>query len=95
MSDWIKMLAENPDIPEDELFDWQCPNCNWEIDPGYLDNEEPFMGYAINYGDDMFIEEKDYATTNSWTDSFGAATWIEKWRCPECGTVWEFENCNF
>lgn len=94
MPDWIKILADK-DIIEGGQDDWCCPNCGWEIDPGYLDDEEPFMGYAVLYGYGMFIETRRYATTNNPYDSFGSATWIEKWRCPECGTIWEYENCNF
>lgn len=95
MANCIGVLAENLDVTEDELFYWQCPNCGWEVDYGYLYEEEPYMGYAILYGSDMFLGSKDHATTNNSNDPFGAATWIEIWRCPECGTVWEFEECNF
>ena len=86
------MLA---DIDEGDLDSWQCPNCGWEVDYGYLDDEEPYVGYAVIYGRDMLLGSSDYQTTNNPNDSFGAATWIEKWRCPKCGTVWEYENCNF
>lgn len=94
MSDWIKILADK-DITEGDQDDWFCPNCGWEIDYGYLDLEEPYMGYAVTFGTDVFLGSRDYAETCNPNDSFGAATWIEVWRCPECGTVWEFESCNF
>ncbi len=82
MTDWIKTLADKG-ISEGEQDDWYCPNCGWEVDESHYDDPGMFLG------------SRDYRLTTNPQQSMSAATWIEKWRCPECGTVWEYENCNF
>lgn len=81
MPDWIKILADI-DVDEGDLDSWQCPNCGWETDGGYYDDPS------------MCLEVGEFIPTTNLYHSFSAGTWMEKWRCPECGTVWEFENDN-
>lgn len=82
MPDWIKMLAEI-DVDEGDLDAWQCPNCGFGVDDNtYYDDP------------DMFLGSWDFQHTGNPELDFSTATWMEKWRCPECGTVWEFQNDN-
>lgn len=80
MPDLVKLLLE---LDEDDLDAWQCPNCGFGVDDmSYYDDE------------DMFLGSWDFEPTNNPEWAFSTATWMEKWRCPECRTVWEFENNN-
>jgi len=82
MPDLVKLLADI-DEPEANLDDWQCPNCGWEADDNtYYDDP------------DMFLGSWDFKPTWDSVGQFTTATWMEKWKCPECGTVWEYENNN-
>lgn len=82
MSDWIKILAEE-DYAQNEYVDVFCPNCLWNPEPD--EGEDPDAKFWIlNFGPAGSLE-----------DPPDAASWIEKWRCPECGTVFQFKNANY
>lgn len=70
-------------LGEKDWDDWQCPECGWEFD--FSDYDDPAL----------FLGSRDFAQTGNPQLPFSATTWTEKWRCGRCGTIWEYENCNF
>jgi len=68
------------------IDEWQCPNCGWDSGNGDPEDSE-----QVTYSD----HQRDNAAEIVGNAGGPAYYWTETWTCPECGTVFSFENSNY
>lgn len=67
----------------DDYDYWQCPNCGWNSEDG-------------DYEKDLVSCSRERLAYHVQLEYGGnPVDWDETWKCPECGTVFEFTNGNY
>ena len=65
-----------------EYEPYNCPNCGWMY--CQMDNDDPSL-----------LERKDVRKFGGIEDPDWAMKWTEVHQCPNCSTVWEYQNANY